>query len=478
MKAWRLPTALAVCAGFILPALLAAIPQDVVKTKLAGDSQLQSVLVQARDAVVAETHLQGYDTRIETDVKRVTRYLLQTGSRNDVLYLQDHLEHEYAEKIRGVLRPADTLADFTARARAAEVETDLYSHDEDIELIVEQELERGFLEDALQEAKLMRVRLSQIRTMGAIALVAHNRGDLEKTESAVAAAVARAKSTEPAADLVFDHHRMLLELASAWHEGGYGSAALTARQQAIKLLQTDPSGYQGYWRDLGEAAAQQGDLKMAAQTLEHLSDPGEPLYVQTEMQRAQAKMAGPARALEIAGGMHAGDLKFEALREIAVRQIDSGDKVGAARILQVAMEAANADDDFRVMRMADIAWEQIVMGDKSAADVTIAEGLRANEKHRWGSDQVSGWMMLAEDLAYMGEYDRALQVARKNEDAGTRARALQLVAYRETQAGHGDWAISWAQGVEDPEGRARIFVGIAAGLIEQITGKDQDINKY
>jgi hypothetical protein len=128
MKALRLPTALAVWAGCIFPALLAAIPQSAVKTKLAGNSQLQSVLLQARDSVVAETHLQtGYDSEIEIDVERVTRYLLQTGGRADVLYLQQHSEHRYAEKIREVLRPADTQADFTVRARAAEEETDLFS---------------------------------------------------------------------------------------------------------------------------------------------------------------------------------------------------------------------------------------------------------------------------------------------------------------------------------------------------------------
>lgn len=478
MKVWYLP-ALAMCAGSILPACVAAIPQDAVETRLASDSRLHSVLMQARDAMAAETHLQaGYDSQIETDLKRVTRYLLQAGNRTDVLYLQQHSEHEYAEKIRGALRPADTLADFTMRARTAEEETDPYSHDEDIELIVEQEIERGFLEDALQEAKLMRVRMLQTRTMGTIALAAYNQGNLQMAESAVGAALERAKSNEPAADSFFDHQRMLIELADAWYEGGYGSAALKARQQVVNLLQTDTSGYQGYWRDLGQAASQQGDLKMASEALEHVSDSEERMYVQTEMQRARAKMASPAQAVEMVEAMREGGLKFEALREIAVRQIDAGDKVGAARTLRTAMEVAKRDDQFVVMRMADIAWEQIGMGDKSAAEATIAEGLIENEKHRWGSDQVNGWMMLAEDLAYLGEYDRALQVSRKIEYAPIRARALQLVAYRETRAGHGDWANSWAQGVEDPEGRTRTFVGIAAGLIEQITGKDQDIAKY
>ncbi len=129
------------------------------------------------------------------------------------------------------------------------------------------------------------------------------------------------------------------------------------------------------------------------------------------------------------------------------------------------------------MRMADIAWEQMSMGDKSAAESTIAEGLKDNEKHRWGSDQVNGWMMLAEALASMGEYDRALQVARKIEYAPIRARTLELVAYHETEAGHQDWAISWAQEIEDPEGQARTFLGIADALVEQVPGEGQDINE-
>src|SRR5205807_1459576 len=178
--------------------------------------------------------------------------------------------------------------------------------------------------------------------------------------------------------------------------------------------------YQGYWRDLGEAAAQQGDLEMAAQMLDHISEPQDRISVATEMQRAQTIKVSPNQALQIAIGMHEGYLKFGALREIAIHQVEAGDKTGAARTLQIAKEVANGDDDSRVMRMADIAWEQISMGDKSAAESTIGEGLKDNEKHRWGSDQVNGWMMLAEAIAYMGEYDRALQVARKIECAPIR----------------------------------------------------------
>ena len=167
--------------------------------------------------------------------------------------------------------------------------------------------------------------------------------------------------------------------------------------------------------------------------------------------------------------MRAGYLKFGTLREIAVRQIVAGNKAAAARTLQRAMDVSDEDEQFRVMRMADIAWEQIRMEDRIGAEETIAKGLRKNEGQGRGSDQVNGWMILAEDLAYMGEHEWALGVANKIKYADIRARALQLVAYHETGAGHGDWAISWAKGIDDPEGRARTFLGIAAGLIEQIT---------
>lgn len=479
MRAFGIRTALAVCVDCVLPAQLSAIPQDPVKTKLASDPQLQSVLLQARDAVVAETHLYhaSYGSEIATDIERVTRFLLLAGNRADVLYVQQHSEDVYAEDIRGVLRPAVTLEDFAERARVVEGQADPYIHDGDIELIVEQEIERGFLEDALQETKLMRLRLLQTRTMGALALAAYIQGDFKKADQVVAEALETAASNEPSLDMYLDHTRMLIDLASRWHEGGYDSAALGARQQVIKFLQRDTSGYQGYWRDLGVAAAQQGDLKMAAQVLEHVSDASDRGSVQVEMQRTQARMASPARALEITGEIRDNDSKFSALLEIAGRQTDAGDKVGAAHTLKMALEAAEGDDRFLVYKMAEIAWKQIGMGDKSGAEATIAEGLGVNEKLRAGSDQVNGWMMLAEDLSQMGEYDRALEVARKIEDAEFRARALQLVAYRETVAGHGDWALAWVQGVEDPEGRARTLVGIAGGLIQRITGKDQEILK-
>src|SRR5262249_5005771 len=134
---------------------------------------------------------------------------------------------------------------------------------------------------------------------------------------------------------------------------------------------------------------------------------------------------------------------------------------------------------FRVMNMAEIAWEQIGMGDRPSAEATIAAALVDNEGQRWGSDQVNGWVMLAEDLAALGDYERALQVAQKIDPPDEfGARALQLVAYRQTLAGHADSAILWARALTDPEARAGAFIGIASGLIEQITGKEQDIVKY
>lgn len=84
-------------------------------------------------------------------------------------------------------------------------------------------------------------------------------------------------------------------------------------------------------------------------------------------------------------------------------------------------------------------------------------------------------MMLAQSLAYMGEYDRAVEVALKSLPGDTGADALRWVAYDETQDGHGDWAMRWAEKIEDPEGRASASVGIAAGLIEQITRKKEDV---
>jgi hypothetical protein len=173
--------------------------------------------------------------------------------------------------------------------------------------------------------------------------------------------------------------------------------------------------------------------------------------------------------------MEPGYLKFETLREIAARQIDAEDKAGASRTLEMASQVANKDYDFRVMRMADVAWEQIRMGDKAAAEVTIAQALKDNEGVRFGSDQVGGWMMLGQDLAHVSEYDRAVQVALRSLPGDTGADALRWVAYDETLDGHGDWAMTWAEGIKDPEGRASALVGVAAGLIERIIGEKEDV---
>jgi hypothetical protein len=84
-------------------------------------------------------------------------------------------------------------------------------------------------------------------------------------------------------------------------------------------------------------------------------------------------------------------------------------------------------------------------------------------------------MTLAEDLAHLGQYDRAVQVAQRNGAGFHAAEGLKLVAYRETHSGHAEWALAWARGLEDPESRARAFLGVAGGLIEHIAGQEEDI---
>lgn len=84
-------------------------------------------------------------------------------------------------------------------------------------------------------------------------------------------------------------------------------------------------------------------------------------------------------------------------------------------------------------------------------------------------------MMLAQDLVYLDDHDRAFQVALKSLPGDIGADALRWVAYDETLEGRAVWAMSWAERIEDAEGRASALVGIAAGLIEQITGEKQDV---
>jgi len=461
----------------LLPSRSEGKPQQNAEAKLATDVQLQNVLLRARDAVVAETRIPdgGYADRIETDVTRVARYLRMTGNRADVLYLHEHVG-AYADRIRGMLLPAETLADFAARAAAAEQETDPYRHDEAIELIVDQEIQKGFLEDSFQRAMYMRIRKLQARALARVALSAFAQGKSRLATSAVDAALARTAPTQPWPETSFDHQEMLLELAQEWFEGGYNTAALMARQEAKKLLEPDSGAYQGHWRDLGEEAAREGDVGMAADALAHLADPSDRDAVQAEIQGAQTRAASPSRALEIADRMEPSYLKFKTLRDIARRQIEAGDKAGACRTLEKASEVANQEDyDFRVMRMADVAWEQVRMGNKAAAEATIAEALKENEGLRFGSDQAGGWMMLAQDLVYLDDHDRAFQVALKSLPGDIGADALRWVAYDETLEGRAVWAMSWAERIEDAEGRASALVGIAAGLIEQITGEKQDV---
>jgi hypothetical protein len=234
-------------------------------------------------------------------------------------------------RIRTALEPAEKLEDFAKRVKAVERATEPLEHDEEIELFVQQEIERGFLNDALQNAMKVRMRFLQIRTLGKVALGAYKQREVELTTNVVQVALERAKSTDWAPDLILNHGEMMTELSKALFAGGYRDGALRARQSMKEWIEEDPKWYPVNGSDLGATAAEQEDFKMAEEMLEHLTDTGDREYLQTQILRAQAKMTGGVQGTNIAQEMQEGYFKSATPRDIAERQIDSGDKVGAAK---------------------------------------------------------------------------------------------------------------------------------------------------
>jgi hypothetical protein len=100
-------------------------------------------------SVLAAEDSSSLDTNISEKVNHLVESLLYVGDRDDVRYLQHHLKRVCPDEIRSALEPSATLQDFASRVSKAGRVKDVYEHDKELGTIVSQEIERGFIEDAV-----------------------------------------------------------------------------------------------------------------------------------------------------------------------------------------------------------------------------------------------------------------------------------------------------------------------------------------
>ena len=237
--------------------LLLGLSLSAQETSKNGDrarAELRGVLLQARDAVVrlAAEDDSSLNGSISDRVKRLVEALLYVDDREDVRYLQRHLKKAYADEIRSALEPSATLQDFAPRVSKASRVKDDFEHDADLQTIVTQEIERGFVEDAVNAAQRMRLPGSRSRAFIDIALAQHRKGHESQADDAVTAAIHACFQPGTGLPLIYRSARppthSACRCAGGWISGGsatsLGGSGESRRGQNqtgfFRLVQPDP----------------------------------------------------------------------------------------------------------------------------------------------------------------------------------------------------------------------------------------------
>ncbi len=460
--------AVAVLVGFILVLTRAAGSQEKVAAPAPSKAEIRSVLIQARDALI-ETVARDpatYDSAISESLKRLTQWLMKFGDRDDVRYLQEHLTGHYALETRGALGPAATREDFAARAKSIEEEKDRYRHDDALQALVSQEIDRGFLDEAAAHAEKIHYRVFAMRALRQVAVAQLSKGDKAAAEQAIDAAIAASVQVEEKPFTVTRPAGKLRELAGFLHDEGHDEVARKVLERYRGLIESLPHDRDFTWAGLAESAVNAGDLEIAEEAMSRAGEFSYRAGVEDGLNALRALKATPHEGARIAATVSNPYTRIKTTCEIAERLAAVGDREGAAAALQDAQRVADEDEQFQVSYLIDIVWAQIRSKDKGGAEKTLEWALQANEKHRWGGDQLRGWEEIVDAMAYLGHFDRAHQIAERITYHDYKANALNSLAFREGQAGHTKEAFAWAVTINNPEERSGALMGLAEAMVE------------
>ena len=432
---------------------------------------LRGTLREARDAVVrlAAEDDSSFDGSISKKVSQLVEFLLSVDDREDVRYLQHHLRKVYADEIRSALEPSATLQDFAARVSKANRVKDVFEHDKELQTIVNQEIERGFIEDAVNAARGIRLPGSRSTAFINIALAQHGKANDSAAYEAVTAAIHACFQPRAGLPLIIDPpDRQLEQVASAIAAGAYPEGAQRALEEAEKAVEAKAKADSFDWSNLAQAAIAVGDLPSAAHWMQKVEDDDQRADLQAQVALAQARQSGADAEVGAATKIGNPWAEITALRDTANRQSEAGDSNGAIATLRIAIQAANRTNQRPVLLLHDLAWAQINAGDRIGAEQTLELALQENEKPAYGPDQVDGWGLLADTFAFLGYFDRAHKIAAKIDDHYFRGWALGLIAKREVEAGHSEEALAWAKQLQDADERASAYLAIAGTTIEKL----------
>jgi tetratricopeptide (TPR) repeat protein len=204
-----------------------------------------------------------------------------------------------------------------------------------------------------------------------------------------------------------------------------------------------------------EIYANLGDYDHASQVADSLADQTIASDVRERIRGRQEPEASPEQDAASDGESEDPYSRANALLEVARKQSSSGDSASASDTLFQAFAAAGeiAKDSAATMIQIAIAWAEA--GNKPQARQTLEEALQRDHEESGGlrADEV------ASALAGMGDFDRALEIAR-DMDPVIGSSLYGEIASAQAKAGQIQQVLEWVSSLKSPQAKAEVLLNI------------------
>jgi tetratricopeptide (TPR) repeat protein len=187
---------------------------------------------------------------------------------------------------------------------------------------------------------------------------------------------------------------------------------------------------------------------------------------------AQAQAGDSPRALQTAGSIAIPHMQASALAEIAVAQVERGDRIAADATLRKAMQASSTIREFaaKAPALLGIAQAYAKVGDRAAATRTFRQArqtVRASDDERYKTDALIDLAMVQSGA---GDFSGAVETADGIRDVHARAHAWRVISA--AQGGNREQVLSWIAKDSAPARKAYALLGLAEGLLPRLSGHE------
>lgn len=181
---------------------------------------------------------------------------------------------------------------------------------------------------------------------------------------------------------------------------------------------------------------------------------------------AQAQAGDSPRSLQTAGSIAIPYMQASALAEVAVAQVERGDRIAAEATLRKAVQVSSAIREFsaKAPALLGIAQAYAKVGDRAAATKTFRQArqtVRVSDDERYKTDAL---MDLAMVQSGAGDFSGAVETADGIRDVHARAHAWRVVAA--AQGENREPVLSWIARDGTPVRKAYALLGLAEGLLQ------------